>query len=191
MARDYHREYIRRNSLARLRGFRNEYQQRRYGRPRREVDILNLPEAARERRNEALHVWRLASKERISLEASASQLGVDPGLVRWWIPETLGQRKRGQIPLSRRSPLEARPIVFADTEHVEFIGARGWKRREAEEIFRIQWAAAHGMATADELDWLRGRKVAGRPVADTQERLNEIARRGEIDPVEAYRGLVA
>jgi hypothetical protein len=47
------------------------------------------------------------------------------------------------------------------------------------------------MATAEELDWLRGRRIAGRRVADTQERLHELARRGEIDPVEAYRGLVA
>ena len=32
---------------------------------------------------------------------------------------------------------------------------------------------------------------AGNESADTQEQLHELARRGEIDPVEAYRGLVA
>ena len=55
----------------------------------------------------------------------------------------------------------------------------------------MQWSAAHGMATAEELDWLKGRRIGGRHVADTQEQLHELARRGEIDPVEAYRGLVA
>src|SRR5206468_817303 len=81
--------------------------------------------------------------------------------------------------LSGRDALRMRPVAFDDTSRTEFATGRGWKRREIEEIFRIQWAAAHGMATDEELDWLRGRRVNGRRVADTQEHLNEIARRGE------------
>jgi len=81
-----------------------------------------------------------------------------------------------------------RPVVFENG--VEFVAVRGWKRKEVERIFGVQWAAAHGMATAEELDWLRGRKVAGRPIADSQESLHGLARRGEIDPGEAYRVLV-
>ncbi len=187
---DYAAAYARRNQLARQRGFRTYGQQRRYERrPRTLSQILGLPQAARDVRSDALRAIDLAKTEGISPEQAAGRLGLPVSAVRWWGAESLGRTRRGRTELTRRDPLRMRPVVFDDG--VEFAAARGWKRKEVERIFQIQWAAAHGMATAEELDWLRGRNVAGRPIADSQERLHELARRGEIDPVEAYRGLVA
>jgi hypothetical protein len=130
-----------------------------------------------------------ARAEHISPQQAATQLGVPWSVVSWWGAESIGRTRHRRTELTGRDPLRMRPVVFEDG--VDFVAARGWKRKEIERVFQIQWSAAHGMATAEELDWLRGRRIAGRRVADTQERLHELARRGEIDPVEAYRGLVA
>jgi hypothetical protein len=190
--RDFQAAYRRRNQLARERGFSGSAQQRRFERrPSRLDELVALPQRARDIRSEALRVTDLAQAERISVEEAADRLGVPRSAVRWWAVERLGSTRHGRTMVTRRDALRMRPVVFEDSGRVEFATARGWKRREAERIFEIQWAAAHGMATDEELDWLRGRKVNGRAVADTQEQLSEIARRGEIDPVDAYRGLVA
>jgi hypothetical protein len=191
-ARDFKAAYGRRNQLARERGFSGYAQQRRFERrPSQLAELMALPQPARDMRSKALGVTDLAQAERISVEEAADRLGVPRSAVSWWAAERLGPTRRGRTSLSGRDALRMRPVVFQDSGRVEFATGRGWKRREAERIFEIQWSAAHGMATDEELDWLRGRKVNRRAVADTQEQLNEIARRGEIDPVEAYRGLVA
>jgi hypothetical protein len=189
--RDYKAETQRRNVLARKRGFRSYAEQRKFGRPRNQDDLLQLPERARESRGGALEVRRLALTKRMSPEEAAARLAYDINNARWWIPESFGPRRCGVTTITRRSPLELRPVTFADSSRTEFVAVRGWKRDEVERIFAIQWRAAHGLATTEELEWLRGRKVGGRPVADTKEQLHEIARRGEIDPVEAYRSVVS
>jgi hypothetical protein len=152
-------------------------------------EILRLPQEARDVRSESLRAIDLAKTEGISPEQAAARIGVPMSAVRWWGTESLGRTRRGQTALTRRDPLRMRAVVFEDG--VEFVAARGWKRREVERVFQVQWSAAHGMATAEELEWLKGRRIGGRRVADTQEHLHELARRGEIDPAEAYRGLVA
>lgn len=188
--RDYVAEARRQNQLARERGYESYREQRRHTRtPSSLGDLTSLPQDARSSRSDAFRVIDLARTEHISPQESAQRLGVRWSTVRWWATESIGVTRGGRSELTRRDGLRMRPVVLEDG--VEFVTARGWKRREVEKVFRIQWEAAHGMATAEELDWLRGRKVAGRQVADTQERLHELARRGEIDPVEAYRGLVA
>ena len=187
---DYAAAYARRNELARRRGFRSYGQQRRYERrPKSLSEILRLPQEARDVRSESLRAIDLAKTEGISPEDAAARLGVPMSAVRWWGTESLGRTRRGHTTLTRRDPLRMRAVVFEDG--VEFVAARGWKRREVERVFQVQWSAAHGMATAEELDWLKGRRIGGRRVADTQEHVHELARRGEIDPAEAYRGLVA
>ena len=189
--RNYHEEAERRNILARRRGFRNYAEQRKFGRPKDRDGLLGLPEAAREKRGDALEVRRLALSEHLSPEQAAVRLGHDVGTAKWWIPESFGPRRGGVSTLTRRSPFELRPIAFQDSGRTEFVAVRGWKRTEVERIWDIQWRVAHGLATQEELDWLRGRSVNGRPVAQTREQLREIARRGELDPIEAYRSVVA
>jgi len=189
--RNYREEAERRNVLAKGRGFRNYAEQRKYGRPKDRDGLLGLPEGAREIRGDALEVRRLAIAEHISPEAAARRLGHDVGAARWWIPESFGPRRDGVSHLTRRSPVELRPVAFKDAGQTEFVAVRGWKRAEVERIWDIQWRIAHGLATQEDLDWLRGHSVAGRQVADTREQLREIARRGELDPIEAYRSVVA
>jgi hypothetical protein len=188
--RDYQAEFRRRNQIARERGFRSYGEQRRYARRLSRLDeLISLPQRARDVRSDSLRAIDLARSEHISPQEAAARLGVRWSAVSWWGSEPLGRTHGGRTALTRRDALRMRPVVFQDG--TEFVAVRGWKRKETERIFGIQWGAAHGMATVEELDWLRGRKAAGRPVADTQEKLSELARRGEIDPVEAYRGLVA
>jgi hypothetical protein len=190
--RDFKAAYRRRNQLARERGFTGYAQQRRFERrPSQLAELMALPQPARDMRSKALGVTDLAQAERISVEEAADRLGVPSSAVSWWTAERLGPTRRGRTGLNGRDALRMRPVVFKDSDRVEFAIGRGWKRRETERIFEIQWAAAHGMATDEELDWLRGRKVNGRAVVDTQAQLNEIARRGELDPDPLYAGLVS
>jgi hypothetical protein len=189
--RDFKAAYRRRNQLARERGFSGYAQQRRFERrPSTLADLVAHPKPARDVRSDALRATDLAVRERISVEQAAERIGVPMSAVRWWAVERLGPTRHGRTFVTRREALRLRPVAFADTARTEWTSVRG-KRKEAERIFEIQWAAAHGMASQEDLDWLRGRKVNGRPVADTQEQLHEVARRGELDPVDAYRELVA
>lgn len=187
---DYAAAYARRNQLARQRGFRSYGQQRWHARrPSKLSQILDLPQAARDVRSDALRAIDLAREKGISPEQAASQLGVPMSAVRWWGVESLGRTRTGRTQLTRRDALRMRPVAFEGG--VEFVAARGWKRKEIERVFQIQWAAAQGLASDEDLDWLRGRTIGHRRVSDAKEQLLDLARRGELDPMEVYRGLVS
>jgi hypothetical protein len=186
--RDYAQEHAERNRLARERGFRNYAEQRRHARrPSRTDQLLGLPERAKDVRSDvarALDHARLSGEQPLD---TARRLGVTRGALTWWGDEALA-RSPGGLSLNRRDIARLRPVVVEGG--TELFAVRGWKRREAEQIFDIQWRALSDEATIEELEWLRGRKVGGRAVVSDEAQLLELGRRGLVDPREASgRGL--
>lgn len=183
--RDYARERARRDQLANQRGFGSYAEQRRFvRRPRSPEQLIALPERAQEVRKDPTAVLDRARGRR-DVEAVASDVGVPIAAVRWWGDEALGKTKRGRTPVTGRDIARLRFVIFE--EGVEPVAVRGWKRREVERIFDIQWRALSGGATQDELRGLRGRKVGGRSIVDDIAQLRELGRRGLVDPGEWYR----
>ena len=104
MARDNRLAYERENTLARSRGFRNAYEQRKHKRrPSTRNEYGVLPERAREVRSDAIEAIDLARKEHISPEEAAERLRVPWSAVRWWGDESLGHSRGGRTELTRRT----------------------------------------------------------------------------------------
>lgn len=182
--RDYHAEGERENQLARGRGFRNRAQQRRFERrPRTKSDLGSLPISAFEIRSDVAQVIDEAKARRLAVEVVAAEKRVPMSAVSWWGAEALEPTRGGKTMVGRRDILRLRPVVFEDG--TELVTVRGWRRREADRVFDIQWRALSGRASEGELAWLRGRSFEGKPVVSDKARLVELARRGEIDPREA------
>ncbi len=191
MARDAHREYVARTRLARERGFRSYWQQRRAPRVLRRVsDFGRLPESARESRSLAAEVINRARREGTSAEAAASELRVPMPVVRWWFPEALQPRQRGQtLPTGADRSLRLRPLAVEG--EVAFVAVRGSRQAEfARRAFDTQWDFVHRRAGRDALVPFKGERIGGRLVETDPEVLERLANAGAFDLEELYRELV-
>jgi hypothetical protein len=190
--RDHRRDYQRRVALARTRGFTSLRQQQKAPRQIRGVtDLQALPESARDARNAALRTVRTARKQRISIEAAAAVEGVPLPAVRWWADSTLQPRRAGVTQPTRGDRLlRLKPLVVRGEPGTQFVVVRGsGAAQRAAKAFAVQWRYVNGQATADELRRLGGLRIGGQDVEADPDVLDEIARRGELDPSESYREL--
>jgi hypothetical protein len=191
VARDAHREYLARERLARERGFRSYWEQRRAPRVlRRVADFGRLPETALERRVDAAAVIAHARRERISVEQSARELKVQMSVVRWWFPQALGRTHAGRtLPFAADRALRLRPLIAVE-RGLAFVVVRGSRAADsAADAFDVQWRFLKGEAEVAELDALRGLRIGGYAVetdAGALERQGAIG----VDVIEAYRELV-
>ena len=190
--RDHRRDYQRRVALARARGFPSLRQQQKAPRQVRGVaDLQALPESARDARSAALRTVRTARKQRISIEAAAAVQGTPISAVRWWAGPALQPPRAGVTQPTRGDRLlRLQPLVVRGQPGTQFVVVRGsGAAQRAAEAFVVQWRYVNGQASADELRRLGGLRIGGQDVEADPEVLDEIARRGEFDPVESYREL--
>ena len=185
--RDFPAEYRRRNHLARGRGFRNYWQQRNAPRyPRTGADLGRLPELARDRRSDAMHVLDVAARRGLTIEQAARGEHSPASLVEYYAGRGIERRRGVERPKANDDLLRLRPLVIDG----EFRFVEAHTRRsaaQAERIFDAQWRFAHGRATAEELAKLP-RTFHGRPVTRDAAELIRVANRGGLsDTIDAYR----
>ncbi len=182
-SRDFPAEHRRRNDLARGRGFRNYWQQRNAPRyPRTGADLGRLPELARDRRSDAMHVLDVAARRGLTIEQAESPAS----LVEYYAGRGIERRGGVERPKANDDLLRLRPLVI-DGE-LRFVEAHTRRSAaQAERIFDVQWRYAHGRATAEELAKLP-KTYYGRPVTRDSAELIDVANRGVLsDTIDAYR----
>lgn len=190
MARNHKAAYVRRNQLARQRGFRSYAEQRRYSRAvATESELRRLPETARERRAEALDVIEAARRDRLPVRQAAADRSVSLSAVMWWGEAAFEAPRSNEprlVPADRL--LRARPLVV-DGE-LRIITTRGSNAaRKAQQALRLQRANLEGEpGAAKALSKLAGQRVGGHRIETDLHVLDEIGRRGELgDIAEMYR----
>ncbi len=191
MARDAHREYLARTRLARERGFRSYWEQRQAPRVLRRVsDFGRLPEQARESRSLAAEVINTARREGSSVEVPAAEKRAPMSVVRWWFPNALQARRRGQTFASAADrALRLRPLAVEG--EVAFVPVRGSRQAElARRAFDAQWDFVHRRVGRVALAPFEGARIGGRLVETDPEVLERLANAGAFDLEDLYRELV-
>jgi hypothetical protein len=192
MARDGRRERDARDRAARERGFASYAAQRRA--PRRITapsDLGQLPEAARQSRNDAAFVISRARREKVPVEVVARAEGVPMASVRWWFPNALKPTRHGRTrPKRADRSLRLRPLAVDGT--LTFVATRGSRAAVlAERAFSTQWAFVHGRATEGDLTRFTGVRIAGHEVETDPDVLERLGYQGffaELD--EIYRDVL-
>jgi hypothetical protein len=193
VARDYQREYQRRNLLARERGFVGYWQERRAPRQLRRVeDFVRLPESARHSRTEAMRVVGLARQERTTVEAAARKLKVPVGSVRYWAGDALEPTRQGRtLPRVSDGLTRLRPIFLVGEPEVVLVALRGSRAADrAHAIFAVQWMFITGEADTSSLEAIRGKRVAGRTVESDPDVLRRIGSAGGASVLDSYKDAV-
>jgi hypothetical protein len=191
--RDYSLEYQRRQRRAQELGFASESARRRAPRQlMRPEQFALLPDSAREKRTHALSVVHRARVRRTTVEEAASELGVPMSTVRYWAGEALEPRRRGRtLPHRGDRLLRLRPLLVEGEDEIVFVPVRGSRAADrADAVFDVQWRYAVGAADEAEFEQLRGVRIGGRLVESDPDRIDYLARAGEINVPEAYRELV-
>jgi hypothetical protein len=191
--RDHKAAYRRRQQRSHARGFSGYAQQRRFSTKIRSAkDLGRLPESAREARSNALRVLRLARQSGTPVEQVAREQQLPLDVVRFWAGDGLGPTRSGQT-FARRGDrmLRVLPLILEGEDKVAFVAIRGsHAAARAQRIFDVQYRFIEGDASLDELENIAGLKVAGRVVESDPDRLEQLADRGDVDVVEAYRELL-
>jgi hypothetical protein len=87
--------------------------------------------------------------------------------------------------------LRVLPLILGGEDKVAFVAIRGsHAAARAQRIFDVQYRFIEGDASLDELENIAGLKVAGLVVESDPDRLEQLADRGDVDVVEAYRELL-
>ena len=150
-ARDYRREYQHRAALARARGFRSYWTERRAPRVARTPrDFARLSPEARESRSAALGVVARAREAGLSVEEAARELRVPMSVVRWWARAGLGPTRNGRtMPTAADRMLRLRPLVVVGKGLV-FVAVRGSRQSDrAHHAWDVQWRFIHGAASVE------------------------------------------
>lgn len=190
MTRDNKSTYLRRNQLARQRGFKSYAQQRRHNRvPTTESQLRDLPDDARAGRAEALDVINAARRQGVSVVQAAADRRVPLASVVWWGAPAL-EAPRSKSPGLRKADrlLRVHPLII-DGE-LQIVTTRGSNAaRTAQNALRVQRAFLDGEPGAREaLVRLAGVQVGGHVVETDPDVLEEIGRRGELGDIgEMYR----
>lgn len=189
--RDYAAETLRRNKLARERGFRSYAQQRRYAaKITKSKQVSALPKGARDRRTDALHVLDVARDRKITVDEAAAAEGVPLSAVTWWATDGLMPARGGVVTVSRGDRLLRRRLLVSDGEVVLTVTRGSTAAKLVSDAWAVQWSYIHGDVPASALDRFAGRRVGGYPVETDTAVLDEMARRGDLaDLPETYRAL--
>ena len=187
--RNYKAEEIRRNQLARARGFRSRAEERKFTGPIRNVaDLLGLPTEAQEQRARSLRALSAMREDpSLSIEAAARLEGTSVDAMTWHVAKAL-KREGGRWKPTKGDRL-LRAMSVNSEGRVVNVNVRG--SRKASEISRYHVAVRWFLDTGDEslLQAFTSKKVAGVVYETDPEVLEDMARRGQLDIESIYQAV--
>jgi hypothetical protein len=177
---------VRRNELARARGFRSYAEQRRFRRTvAGRADLASLPPGAQEARQAALDAVAVARREGISLADAARREHVPLSAVSWYASDAVSRRDGGwHVSAADRM---YRPMTMWSGGELVPVDVRG--SRAASLVGKHHAAIQQFLSTGDAsaLQALAGKRVDGMPLDTDPALFEELARMGELDFESIYR----
>ncbi len=177
---------VRRNALARERGFASYSEQRRTSHTvSNRADWAALPPGAQQARSDALNVVALARREGIPIADAARSEGVALNVVSWWAGDAIAN-KRGGWHATVADRL-FRPMYVYSAGQAVSVDVRG--SHTASNIGRYHSAIRHYLMTGDDSRLARftGQRVGGVELETDPDVIDELARRRRFDFESIYR----